>query len=113
MTHIVTRESVVAALADERPRFVVAYVGKALVVLFNRQTREEASSNTTKEHNTIGFAGCDARSGSITAKYFLKHKTLLDWQVAQWAKPNVKGIPRLAKYWRQLDAEAQRKVRPS
>lgn len=85
------------------------FIGRALVVLFNNQTRDEKAVNDTCEHNGIGFTGADANSGSISAKFFLKHRTLQDWNVERWMKRNKKGQMRIAKYWRQLDAEAQRK----
>lgn len=106
--NIVTRESLKEMLNNPNPAYVQAVVGRALVVLLNRQTREESQTNTTKIINSIGFAGCDARSGSITAKYYMKHKSLLPWQVQQWTKIGRSGYPRLCKYWKQLDEEAQR-----
>jgi hypothetical protein len=85
-------------------------VGRALVHLLNRQTREEAASNTTKNYNQRGFTPADARMGSIHAKYYIKNGHLLHWQVAYWLKPNAKGTLRLAKYWAQLNEEAQKKA---
>jgi len=96
MSKIVTRESIQTMLENQDPLFVTAVVGKALVVLLNNQTREEAASNVTNKHNGVGFTGADAFTGSVTAKYFLKHKTLLDWQVAKWTKPGKKGYARLS-----------------
>jgi len=107
--HIVTRESVMQALSNPNPAYVIAYVGRALVVLLDRQTREESATNTTREHNMRGFTGADARSGCIGAKYYIKHKTLQEWQIEQWTRPNKNEVPRLAKYWRQLDDEAHLK----
>jgi len=106
MSKIVTRESVQRMLENKDPLFVAAVVGKALVVLLNNQTRDEAASNITTQHNGIGFTGADAFTGSVTAKYFLKHKTLLDWQVAKWTKPGKKGYARLSKYHKQLNEAA-------
>jgi len=34
---------------------------------------------------------------------------LQPWQVAYWLRANAKGIPRLSKYWAQLNEEAQKK----
>ena len=48
--------------------------------------------------NGNGFTGCDARSGSITAKYYLKYKTLQDWQLERWLEKN-----RICRYHRQLN----------
>ncbi len=54
--------------------------------------------NITREVNGIGFTGCDARSGSITAKYYLKYNTLQDWQLERWLEKN-----RICRYHRQLN----------
>lgn len=85
-------------------------VGRALVHLFNRQTEDEQAVNDTRHHNQRGFTGADARRGSITAKYFLKHRTLLDWQLEYWRAPNRRGVPRLGKYYAQIAEEAKRKA---
>jgi hypothetical protein len=100
LTQLITRNDEVAVEA----------IGRALVHLLNRQTREEAESNTTKNHNLRGFTPADARQGSIHAKYFIKHRALAPWQVQYWLKPNARGTLRLAKYWRQLAEEARRKA---
>lgn len=105
---IVTKQSMIQSLQDTRPGFVAQYIGKALVAIFERQTESEKQSNTTDKWNTIGFAGCDAKSGSITAKYFIKHHTLLDWQIEQWTR-DYKGSPRITKYHRQLNEIALEK----
>lgn len=87
------------------------FIGRALVVLFNRQTEDEKAVSDTNVLNGIGFTGADGHSGCITAKYYLKHKKLLDWQVERWLKKNKKGVRRISKYWRQLNEEAERKAR--
>lgn len=100
---LVTRESLAAMLANENPAYVQMVIGRALCRLLERQTQSEQSHNTTDEDNGIGFAGADARSGSLTAKYFMKHKKLEDWQVARWVKIGANGFPRLCKYHKQLN----------
>lgn len=107
--HLVTKESVIQMLSNPNEKYVEAVVGRALVVLLNRQTREESTTNTTRINNSIGFTGADARSGSITAKFWIKNKRLEPWMVQRWTRLNTSGVPRLAKYWRQLDNEAQLK----
>jgi hypothetical protein len=111
MTAIVTRDSIKEALNNPNKEFLAAYIGRALVVLFNNQTEDERRSDSTNKDNGIGFTGADAYSGSLTAKYYLKHKTLLDWQIEKWMKEGKSGYPRLAKYHSQLNtaAEAKRK----
>jgi hypothetical protein len=85
-------------------------IGRALVALFARQTEGEKQANTTDNWNTVGFSGADARSGSLTAKSFMKHGTLQDWQVERWTKRGVNGFSRLTKYHRQLNEIAEAKA---
>jgi hypothetical protein len=104
-----TRDTVVQ-LVTRGDEVAMHAVGRALVHLLNRQTREESRDNTTRNLNDVGFTPADARFGSIHAKYFIKHRMLNDWQVAYWVKPNAKGVPRIAKYWRQLAEEAEKRA---
>jgi hypothetical protein len=108
--HIVTRQSF-TNLITRGDATASRAVGKALVHLLNRQTDDEALTASTRHSNARGFTPMDARSGVISAKYFIKHGSLLNWQVERWIKPNVKGVPRLAKYWAQIDEEAHKKQR--
>lgn len=102
---IVTKSNMIEALNDSRPGFIQQYIGKALVAIFNFQTEDEKSANSTDNNNNIGFTGSDAKDGSITAKYFLKNGTLLDWMVDSWLK-DFRGSPRITKYARQLNMVA-------
>lgn len=108
-TPIVTKDSLREMLSSPNQEYVIQVVGRALVGIFERQTASEKSSNHTEVHNGIGFAGCDARSGTLTAKSFLKNKTLLDWQLAQWTRVGASGYPRLCKYSKQLNQIALEK----
>lgn len=107
-SHIVTRDSL-HMLVTRGDHIAMHAIGRALLHLFNRQTQIEQSRNETNIHNTVGFTGSDARRGCITAKYYLKHRRLEAWQIEQWARPSANGYARIAKYWRQLDEEAQKK----
>ena len=107
---IVTRDSLQSMLTNPNPSYVAKVVGRALVALFQYQTASEKSSNTTDNQNGVGFAGCDAYSGSMTAKYFMKHGTLADWQVAKWTKIQKNGYARLCKYSNQLNKIAEDKA---
>lgn len=109
MTKIVTKQSLTKMLADANEQKRAQIIGRALVVLFNNQTNTEQLSNTTKNQNNIGFTGADARSGSLSAKSFLKNKTLADWQIAMWMKPGKNGSPRISKYHSQLNQAAELK----
>lgn len=106
---IVTRDSL-AALIQRDP---IRVVGRALVAIFNNQTEDERANNTTDVLNGIGFSGADARSGVITAKYFIKHGTLLDWQLERWIVATKNGYPRICKYAKQLNAIAESKAQSS
>lgn len=103
----VTRDSLQSMLSNPNPAYVQAVIGRALVVLLNNQTSDEQANNATTKQNGIGFTGADAYSGSLTAKYYIKHKRLLDWMVDKWTKQNGKGYCRLAKYHAQLDAASR------
>jgi len=107
---MVTKESLIKMIetADEAKRAQI--VGRACLVLFNRQLDDEKQFNTTTTTNNRGFTQADARTGSITAKSFIKNKTLYPWQVNQWLKVDVRGTPRIVKYWKQLDEAAKQKV---
>ena len=84
-------------------------IGRALVHLFRRQTEDEQQSNDTKHDNQRGFTAGDGRKGAITAKYYIKHRKLLDWQIAQWLQRDGRGLQRIGKYYRQIAEEAQKK----
>lgn len=110
MAAIVTKQSLTKMLADACQEKKALIIGRALVVLLNNQTQSEQSSNTTEKNNGVGFTGADARSGSLTAKSFMKNKTLQDWQIEMWMKPGKGGAPRIAKYHAQLNQAAQLKA---
>lgn len=107
---IVTRESLQAQLNNATPEKRIQIVGRALVALFDRQTQTEKQINHTQNWNTVGFSGSDAKAGSLTAKSFLKHGTLQDWQVERWLKLGSNGYARLTKYHRQLNDIAEAKA---
>lgn len=106
---IVTRDSLQQMLNNTNPAYVMAVIGRALVHIHNRQTESEKVTNSTKEHNGIGFAGCDARSGSMTAKYYLKNNKLEQWMIEKWLKRGSNGFSRLTKYHSQLNEVATSK----
>jgi hypothetical protein len=106
---IVTKDSIKQALQNHDKAYQIQFVGRALVVLFNLQTESEQACNDTNTENSVGFSKCDSHSGCLTAKSFLKNKTLLDWQLEKWLKPEKSGYPRIAKYHKQLNLAAERK----
>lgn len=105
---IVTRESLAQMIREADAAGDVdklhRIVGRALVRLFERQTQHERSANDTEEHNNVGFASSDGRNGSITAKTYLKHGRLTDFQLQEWLAPwRDTGYPKICKYHRQLN----------
>jgi hypothetical protein len=95
--------SVMAMSEDHMERVV----GKALVLLFNRQTADERQVNVTNHTNHRGFSQADARVGCIAAKTYIKHGKLTYWQLERWIKPSKGGYPYICKYARQLGEEAK------
>jgi hypothetical protein len=107
---IVTGVSLARMLNEASFEKRVTIIGRALVALFNRQTESEKSCNDTHNWNSVGFSGADGKSGSLTAKYWLKHRTLMDWQVERWMTPQRNGLPKLCKYAKQLNDIAEAKA---
>ena len=85
-------------------------IGRAVWQLFQRQTADEQATHTTNNQNNIGFAGCDAKQGSFTAKSFKKRGTILDFQYDFWMKTGSTGFPRIVKYHKQLNEIAIEKA---
>lgn len=77
-------------------------VGRALVVLTDRQTTDERSTETTKHLNGRGWRPCHARVGQSMAQFFQEHGFITAKQAAYWRKPMACGNPRIAIYARQL-----------
>lgn len=107
---IVSKDSLTKMLCDSNEDKRIAVCGRALVAIFRNQTEMEQKVNVVNTENGIGFTGSDGRSGCISAKYYIKHKTLLPWMVDMWTKTNVRGTMRLAKYHRQLNEVAVAKA---
>ena len=87
-----------------------AVVGRALVVLFKRQTAAEQAQNNAVNTNNIGFSKGDSKCGCITAKYYIKNKKLEDWMIERWLNCNERGEMRITKYWRQISEAIQEKA---
>lgn len=108
MAAIVTKTSLQQMLQTASADKRMHIIGRALVALFKRQTQEERNSDSTQAENGVGFAGCDARAGSLAAKTYLKNGYLLQWQVDMWMQES-RGAPRICKYSRQLNEIAEEK----
>lgn len=83
-------------------------VARALVVLNERQTDDEKTSEATKHRNDRGFRPCHARMGTSMAKFYLRNGYLSPKQIAYWRKEGKEGM-RIAIYHKQLLAEAKKK----
>jgi hypothetical protein len=86
-------------------------IGRALVVLNERQTQTEQAVGVTLNDNGVGFTSADARMGTSMAQFFEKRGYLTEKQLAYWKKPNVRGVPRICKYAGQLLEIAKEKAR--
>lgn len=106
---IVTKQSMIESLNTLSDEKVIQYVGRALVAIFRNQTDNEKVENQTNHTNDIGFSSSDAKDGCITAKYFIKHGTLLGWMLDNWTR-DWRGAPRITKYHRQLNEVAMAKA---
>jgi hypothetical protein len=106
---IVTRDTIRNMLRNDNRKYVETVIGRALLALLDRQTEDEKIAADTRVWNAVGFSGADAKSGTLTAKFYAKHGKLLDWQVEKWTKPAKNGYPRLCKYAKQLNEIALEK----
>lgn len=110
MTTIITKDILQRMINEASPERKKKIVGRALVIVFNNQTRDERAVDHTMVHNGIGFTGADAHSGSLTAKSYLRHNTLQDWQLERWIKPDRTGYSRICKYHSQINQAAIKKA---
>lgn len=92
-----TKADIVALLARNDKA-----IARALVVLNERQTATEQAQGETRNLNGQGFTPADAHMGTSMAVQVEKGRTLSVKQLAYWRKPNVRGVPRIAKYAGQL-----------
>ena len=84
-------------------------VGRALVLLNERQTPSERHAKEVLRHNARGFTPVDAEWGTDMAEFYKRTGRLTPKQLAVWRRPNAQGIPRICKYWRQLQEDAMEK----
>jgi len=110
MTAIVTKETLKSMLENTNRDYAQKVIGRGLLVILNNQTEEEQCQAATKENNGTGFTGFDAKSGTLTALFYQKHKKLENWMMNKWLKTDKKGYPRLCKYHRQLNEAAEARI---
>lgn len=80
-----------------------AGVGRALKLIYARQTDDEKATGDTKHSNSRGFNGSDAHYGSYAARWVLGGRSLN-------GKHLDKARKMLMKYCGQLAEEANKKV---
>ena len=85
-------------------------VGRALVALSDRQTKDEKRDQRSKYHNSVGFNSVDARIGVDNAKDFIRYGKLTERQLQYWRTPDRYGNVRICKYIDQLLLIARRKA---
>ncbi len=85
-------------------------VGRALIVLRNRQTEDEQRSETTRHLNGRGFRPCHARMGTSMADFFQRRGYLTEKQINYWRAKMADGNSRIEIYARQLLEEAAAKA---
>lgn len=105
MTNKLTKEYIVHLLETNDKA-----VGRALLVLLNRQTAVEQACQRTEAVNGRGFTGFDAKIGTSMAQQFQRKGKLSDAQVAVWRKKDKRGNMKIAKYWKQLIEAAEEKA---
>jgi hypothetical protein len=78
-------------------------VGRAMIVLFRRQTSDEQRSSNTRHQNGRGFSAYAARSGSYYARWVISGRRLTGRHLA-------KARSIALKHSRQLVEEANEKL---
>lgn len=104
---IVTKESLKKMLSNPDMTYIQTVLGRGLMVLYRNQTDDERIQDNTLVNNGVGFNSSDAKSGTLTAKFYKRHHRLEDWMSAKWLKLDKNGYPRLCKYHKQLNIAAE------
>lgn len=101
---MISKEEIVSLLATNDKA-----VCRALVLLNDRQTHSEQSSEATIVQNGRGFRPCHAHMGTSMAKFYTRNGYLSPKQLAYWRMTDRTGAMRVAIYWKQLQEEAEAK----
>ena len=92
-----TKDDIIALLKSNDRAII-----RALIVLNDRQTSDEQSSEMTRYRNGRGFRPCHARMGTSMAQFYLRNSFLSPKQIAYWRKPMRDGQMRIGIYAGQL-----------
>ena len=102
---MLTKESIIQLLKTN-DRAVI----RALIVLNERQTHDEQSSENTKYQNGRGVRPCHAKMLSSMAKQFIQRGFLSERQINYWRVIDKSGAMRIGIYAGQLLEEANIKA---
>lgn len=93
-----------ADLASDDHEIAQHAIGQTLVKIFEYQTYDEQTTESTHHHNNVGFNGPDGNIGASMAKYYNRNNRLSVKQVAYWQKVCRKNstTSRIQKYVNQL-----------
>ena len=80
-----TKESIKSLIESSNPVTARKAIERGVIAIYERQTADEKSTETTRHHNHVGFQACDARRGSYYAKWVIsgKHLTGLHFDKAK------------------------------
>ena len=92
-----TKDDIIALLKSNDRAII-----RALIVLNDRQTNDEQSTEMTRYRNGRGFRPCHARMGTSMAQFYLRNSFLSPKQIAYWRKPMRDGKMRIEIYAGQL-----------
>jgi hypothetical protein len=92
-----TKEMIQEKLSSD-PR----WIERGLIVLYNRQTEDEKTSENTKWDNGMGFNGTDSRYLSYCSRWILKGNHLTGHHLEKVGK-------KLPKYWGQIMEEIEKR----
>lgn len=106
---MLTKSNIEKVFKNENDYVKMNAVGRALVVLYKNQTKDEQNAEMTKYHNNMGFNSSDAKKGTGMAKFYLRNKYLTEKQVNYWLTPTKTRSSRIIKYWEQLAIAAEEK----
>lgn len=89
-------------------RFLMHFVGRALLVLLENSTLEEQACGIPMERNNCGFTSSESAIGISHAQFYKTRGYLTEKQWKFWTAEK-DGFSRLSKYHRQLNARAKEK----
>jgi hypothetical protein len=102
---MLTKEKIVELLSSNDRA-----VERALMLLYQRQTADEQTVESTRHLNNRGFRPAHARMGTSMGRLAYLGYKLSEKQINYWRKTDRAGNMRIGIYWRQLIEEAQKKA---